>query len=80
MSWHNFAEGVDYDVEEIISVLEQRLASGEVEDVAGKRENLNAMKCRIGESVFFMPESVAYGRSPFNLNVWKDKDGNLFFG
>ena len=79
MSWHNFSDGVEYDVEEIISVLEQRLASGKVEDIEGKKKIISHMSKRNGCSAVYAPKSVAYGLSPFNLNSWEDRNGEPFF-
>ena len=79
MSWHDLSDGVEYDVKEIIYVLEQRLASGKVGDIEGKKKIISHMSKRNGCSEVFAPKSVAYGLPPFNLNSWEARNSEPFF-
>jgi len=79
MSWHDLEEGFEYQFEEIIPLLETRLLAGEVEDVEGKNRFIELMRSKKTESAFFQPDSGGWGRSPFNPNVWKTIEGEVFF-
>ena len=37
MSWHDLNEGVEYEIEDVISLLEQRISTGIVDNVDEKK-------------------------------------------
>jgi cell division ATPase FtsA len=79
MSWHDLNEGVEYEIEDVISLLEQRISTGIVDNVDEKKECIEKLKAKIGSSAVFQPKSVGWGRSPFNPNSWVNKEGEPFF-
>jgi hypothetical protein len=79
MSWHDLEDGFEYQFEDVIPLLEKRVVAGEVEDVEGKKKFIGLMKSKRSESAFFQPDSNGWGRSPFNPNVWKTIEGEVFF-
>ena len=79
MSWHDLEDGFEYQFEDVIPLLEKRVVAGEVEDVEGKKKFIGLMKSKRSKSAFFQPDSGGWGRSPFNPNVWKTIEGEVFF-
>ena len=79
MSWHDLNDGVEYELEDIISILERRVSTGGVDNVDEKKECIKKIKTKRQESAIFQPKSSGWGRSPFNPNAWMTKEGDPLF-
>mgnify|MGYP001169634465 CR=1 FL=1 len=79
MSWHDLNDGVEYELEDIISILERRVSTGGIDNVDEKKECIEKIKIKREESAIFQPKSSGWGRSPFNPNAWMTKEGDPFF-
>ena len=46
MSWHDLSDGVEYELEDIISILERRVSTGGIDNVDEKRECIDKIKTK----------------------------------
>jgi hypothetical protein len=75
MSWHPFKKGVEYSVDEIVSVLKRDIERERVHDVKGKYPLIELFAAQRGGRAVFTPFGGAWGISPYNPNAWLRPDG-----
>ena len=75
MSWHNFQPGQEYAQTEVVSVLSQRIRSGNVENPDQKEEYLDLIRAASATRLVFDPKGTGWGSSPLNPNNWRTPEG-----
>jgi hypothetical protein len=73
MSWHGYAPNQRVHIDDLRNKCEERLRSGKVVDVEGKRKLLRQILNCGQDILVFSPQDWGWGRSPFNPNNWRTK-------
>ena len=72
-------DGVEYELDDVISILERKVLTGGIENVDQKKEYIETIKTKRDESAIFQLKSSGWDRSPFNPNAWMTKEGDPLF-
>ncbi len=80
MSWHNFENGKQYSLNQILETCDKHIHSGGVKNELQKLKYLRVISDCRQSNLVYNPKSDGWGNSPLNPNSWDTTGGEPISG